>query len=55
MIITKQTATKAIKAGKARDLGTTVDQGWRWRIIERLDKQRVDHVRVEPAERAEPR
>jgi len=50
MIIGKRTADKAIKAGTARDVGTVVSDGWRWRVVERRDFQRTDHVRVERAE-----
>lgn len=47
MEITQEYARKLIRAGKAHTDGRTVDQGWIWEIITRIDKQRVDHVRVE--------
>jgi len=49
MEISKRTADRAIERGTARDVGTVVDNGWRWRTIVRLDLQRTDHVRVERA------
>lgn len=50
MEISKETAERAIKEGTAREVGTVTSDGWRWRVIERLDLQRTDHVRVERAE-----
>ena len=46
-IIKRQTATKAIKSGSARKIGTCVSDGWRWQIVERTDMQRTDHYRIE--------
>lgn len=47
MEITKRTMKKLIKDGKAVDRGTCVSHGWRWVIVDRLDLQRTDHVRIE--------
>lgn len=47
MIIKIGTAKKLIRAGKARVMGTCIDNGCRWLVIERLDLQRIDHVRIE--------
>jgi len=47
MEITRKYAKKLIQNGKARTEGRTIDQGWIWEIISRIDKQRTDHVRIE--------
>ena len=49
MVITKATAKKLIKSGKAREAGETNTQGWGnpngkiYVIAERFDLMRVDH------------
>ena len=53
MIIAKAYASRLIKQGKARKSGgTTTKDGIRYDIIDRLDRQRVDHYEIE---RAKPR
>ncbi len=47
MEISTRHARKLLREGKARMDGRTVDQGWIWEIITRIDKQRTDHVRIE--------
>jgi len=47
MEITTRYARKLIREGKARTDGRTVNDGWIWEIITRIDKQRTDHVRLE--------
>jgi hypothetical protein len=47
MIITLQTARRAIRAGTAREIGTVVSDGWRWLVVERLDYRRIDHVMID--------
>ena len=46
MEISKGYAQKLIKKGSARSKGKAVDQGWTWEIIERMDIQRIDKVRL---------
>lgn len=47
MEITVRYARKLIREGKARTDGRTVNDGWIWEIITRIDKQRTDHIRIE--------
>ncbi len=47
MEITREYARKLIRTGKARMDGRTVDQGWIWEIITRVDRQRTDHAKIE--------
>ena len=49
MDIKMATALRAISKGTARAVGTVVSDGWRWLVVERLDLQRTDHVRLERA------
>jgi IS1 family transposase len=49
MEITKKQAQRLIKSCKAREVGTVLNQGWRWMAVERLDMQGTDHYRIERA------
>ncbi len=47
MMLSEKYLKRLVKEGKARYIGKTRDCGWRWAIVERLDKQRIDHYRIE--------
>lgn len=46
MIITKQTAQRLIRAGKAKAEGVTYSDGKTYAVVVRFDQQRVDHYLV---------
>jgi hypothetical protein len=53
MIISKKYAEKLIREGKAEYLGDCRERGtnWYYSVINRLDKQRTDHVKLYFTER----
>jgi len=46
MIISSGYAHRLIRQGKARKVGLVSSWGWMYLVIDRLDRQRTDHVRL---------